>query len=173
MGMKSWMIAVLCLAMAIGVMAQPPDDTATCAISVTVGDIMEWSDHFPDIDLATMTTQAAAPTGTQTTTLYTNGNVDITADNTDNSQLTDGTDTLVTSYSLAYDGNGVAATGGSSVAYTLHSSFLSSASVVTHVSLDGAVIVTLGAMAQHDVGNVADAGDYTATQTLTASWGTQ
>jgi len=171
--MKSWMIAVICLAMAIGVMAQPLDDTATCAISVTVDNIMEWSGAFLDIELLTMATQDAAPTGTQTTTLYTNGNVDITADNTDNSQLTKTTDTLVTSYSLAYNGNGVAATGGSSVAYTVHSSFLSSASVVTHVSLDGAVDVTLGAMAQHDAGNVADAGDYTATQTLTASWGTQ
>ena len=59
------------------------------------------------------------------------------------------------------------------VSYTLYSSFLSSASVITHVSGDGAVVVTLSARATNDSGNVADAGNYSATQTLTASWGTQ
>jgi len=207
MGIKSLIIAVLCLILTVGVMAAvPPDDTATCAVSVTVDNIMEWSSNFPAIPLATMTTQttattetqsitpdnimewssnfpaiplptittqSAAPTGTQSITLYTYGNMNIAADNTNASQLTKTTDTLVTSYSLTYDGDGVTATGGSSVGYTVYSSFLTTASVIKHIPLDGAVVVTLGVKAENDAGNVADAGDYKATQTLTASWGSQ
>jgi hypothetical protein len=207
MGIKSLIIAVLYLILTVGVMAAiPPDDTATCAVSVTVDNIMEWSANFPAIPLATMTTQSAAPTGTQSITpdnimewsadfpaiplatmttqaaaptgtksitLYTYGNANITADNTNASQLTKTTDTLVTSYSLTYDGDGVTATGGSSVGYTVYSSFLTTASVIKHIPLDGAVVVTLSVKAENDAGNVADAGDYKATQTLTASWGSQ
>jgi len=207
MGIKSLIIAVLCLILTVVVMAAvPPDDMATCAVSVTVDNIMEWSANFPAtplatmttqatapigtqsitldnimewdanfpaISLATMTTQAAAPTGTQSITLYTYDNVNIAADNTNASQLTNTTDTLVTSYSLSYDGDGVTATGGSSVGYTVYSSFLTTASVVKHIPLDGAVVVTLSVKAENDAGNVADAGDYKATQTLTVSWGSQ
>ena len=174
MGIKSLIIAVLCLILTVGVMAAvPPDDMATCAVSVTVDNIMEWSANSPAIPLPTMTTQATAPTGTQSITLYTYDNVNIAADNTNASQLTNTTDTLVTSYSLSYDGDGVTATGGSSVGYTVYSSFLTTASVVKHIPLDGAVVVTLSVKAENDAGNVADAGDYKATQTLTVSWGSQ
>ncbi|MCK5557393.1 MAG: hypothetical protein KAJ01_03385, partial [Candidatus Hydrogenedentes bacterium] len=123
------------------------------------------------IDLGTMTSQGDILTGSDTATLYTNGNVDITADNTTAAELSEaGADTLYTEYQLSYDGDGVSATGGSSVAYAVYSSFLSSASTVTHYDEDGAVVVTLGARATNAGGTLADAGNYSATQTLTASW---
>jgi len=176
--MKTWIIATLCI---VGIVlfsgsafAQPADDDATCSVSATVDDIMEWSGNFAAIDLGTMTARDDILTGSETTTLYTNGNVDITADNTTTAELSEaGGDTLYTEYQLSYDGDGVSATGGSAVSYTVYSSFLSSASVATHYDEDGAVVVTLGVRATNPAGTLADAGSYSATQTLTASWGTQ
>jgi hypothetical protein len=159
------------------VLADPNDTDATCSVTVTVDNIMEWSGNFSGIDLGTITSQGDIVDGNDTTTLYTNGNVDITADNTATAQLSNGdpnsSDTLVTEYKLTYDGDGASATGGSTVDWTEYDTFLSSASVVTHISEDGAVEVRLWARASNPAGEVADAGSYGATQTLTASWGTQ
>jgi len=158
-------------------LAVPPNDDATANITVTVADIMEWSGDFATIALPDITTQTSAPTASQTTTLYTNGNVDITADNTTAAQLALGTDpnqTLVTSYMLTDDGDGTNTTGGTDQAsYTLYSSFLSPAYTITHVAGDGADVITLYAKAENPSGEVADAGSYSAIQTLTAAWGTQ
>ncbi|MFO8008726.1 MAG: hypothetical protein R6V05_13425 [Candidatus Brocadiia bacterium] len=169
-------VAVACAwVLAAGVVrAQPADDTATCSVSATVDSIMEWAGNFAAIDLGTMTAQSDVLTGSATQTLYTNGNVDVTADNTATAELSEaGGDTLYTEYGLQYDGDGVAATGGSDVAYVVYSSFLSTASTITHVDGDGAVDITLQARASNAAGTQADAGSYSATQTLTASWGTQ
>lgn len=153
------------------VAAAPPDDDATCDISVTVAEIMEWESDFSAIGLDNITSQATTVSDTSTMTLYTNGDVDITADTSTNAELTGpDSDTLVTEYGLAYDGNGLAATGGSTVSFTMYDAFLSSASSVTHVSGDGAVEVTLSVRASNATGTLANAGLYTATQTLTASW---
>ncbi len=175
--MRLRVITILCVvALALfssSAFAQSPVD-ATAAVTATVGSIMEWSSNFSTIALGTMSSQSDSLTGEQTTTLYTNGTVDITADNTATAQLVEsGADTLYTEYELAYDGDGVSATGGSTVTYAVYSSFLSSASVVTHYDEDGAVDVTLRARATNASGTLADAGSYTATQTLTATWGTQ
>ncbi|HAL45169.1 MAG TPA: hypothetical protein DCP47_04540, partial [Phycisphaerales bacterium] len=134
-------------------------DPATCAITITVDSIVEWegsnpqgtAEPMPAIALANITDQASAPEGTSTLTLFTNSNVAISADNTDDSQLThtDGTvDTLVTKYKLATDGAGAVATGATGAAvtaaaastWTVHSSFLTpTALAITHVNTDGAV----------------------------------
>ncbi len=176
--MRILITATVCIAAIVlfssSALAQPADDTATCAVSATVANIMEWSANFSAISLGTMSSVSDTLTGSETATLYTNGNVDITADNTTAAELSEaGGDTLYTEYQLSYDGNGTTATGGSAVSYTVYSSFLSSASTVTHYDEDGAVVVTLGARATNAAGTLADAGSYTATQTLTASWGTQ
>lgn len=174
---RNWLVAFIAgfLAILLGgeVFAQPADDTATCAVSATVNDIMEWGGNFPAIDLGNIIARSTTLTGSADQTVYTNGNVDVTADNTATAELSLGGSTLVTEYGLSYDSDGTAATGGATVSYTLYSSFLSSASTITHVSGDGAVVVTLSARATNDSGNVADSGSYSATQTLTASWGTQ
>lgn len=158
------------------VWADPPSDKpATCSITVTVDSIMEWSGNFSTIALPPITTQAIAQTAYQSTTLYTNGDVHITADNTTAAQLKLGTDpnqTLVTSYMLEDDGDGSTTTGGTDQgSYTLHGSFLSTAYAITHVAGDGADIIYLYAKAENPSGEVADAGNYSAIQTLTASWG--
>ena len=163
-------VAVLSLLLASSIWAATVDDPATCSISATVDDIMEWAGDFPAIDLGTMSSQADVLTGNATQTLYTNGDVSITADNTATAELAVGGDTLYTEYGLQYDGDGASATGGANVAYAVYSSFVSTGSSVTHISLDGGVDVTLQARASNAAGTQANSGVYTATQTLTASW---
>jgi len=168
-------LAVLCLALRVALAADPGPDSATCDVTVTVNSILEWSDaSYTDIALIppiTATTQT--PSGSRDFTLYTNCNCEISADITAAAQLENegaSTDTLVTKYQLAYDGDGFSDTGGTDVGgWTDYSTFLSPASAVTHVDGDGAVVVTLSAQASTS-GNVPDAGDYRATQTLTAAW---
>ncbi len=151
--------------------AQPSDDSATCNIEVAVAEIMEWESNFSAIDLGTITAQADVVSGSSTVTLFTNGDVTITANNSDTAELAEpGGVTLYTEYGLKYDGDGDSATGGADVAYTVYSSFLSGGSAVTHVAGDGAVDVTLQVRASNVAGTLGDAGTYTATQTLTASW---
>ena len=163
--------ALLVMTGAGSIWASPPSTTATCAISGSVSEIMEWDTAFPAISLASITTQSQQVTGSAVTTLYTNGNVDITADNTSAARLTSaGGATLVTEYSLSYDGNGLAATGGSAVLYATYDTFLSTPSRITHVTGDGAVVLTLGVRASNHPGDVSEATSYNATQTLTASW---
>lgn len=173
---KILLVAVLVLCFSSGsVFAQPADDSASCDITVTVDPIMEWSAAtYADIALAAITAQSDTPSGNRDFTLYANCNCEISADNTVTAQLdNDGasTDTLVTEYQLAFDGDGATATGGTDVGtWTDYSTFLSTAQAVTHVDGDGAVVITLSAQASNDAGEVADSGSYSATQTLTAAW---
>jgi len=141
-----------------------------CSVRLS-GSVMEWNSNFADITIAEhITTRDGVVSGSATTTLHTDGNVQITADNNATAQLSFGSDTLVTEYKLEYDGDGSTTTGGSTVDWTVYDLFLSSASDVTHVVGDDYVDVTLSVRASNDGGNVADAGTYTATQTLTAHW---
>jgi hypothetical protein len=149
----------------------PGDQPATCSISVTVNTIMEWAGNFSDIGLTAISDQADAPEGSQAQTLYTNCNLEISADITTAARLSSATDSLVTKYKLSYDGDGSTLTGGPGVnTWTDYTTFLSAASAVTHVNTDGAVNITLYVQASNPNGEVADAGSYTAVQTLTASW---
>jgi hypothetical protein len=165
--------AILSLTVIVALAVPLPDD-ATAAVTVTVATIGEWVGNFSTIALADITAQNSAPTGSQTATLYTNGDLDITADNTTAAQLVktgDPTQTLTTSYMLTDDGDGIAATGGTDeTEYTEYDTFLSGGYAITHVPGDGVVEITLNAKAENPSGEVADAGDYTATQTLTATW---
>lgn len=164
------LLVALCFAPSLA-LAQPPDDSATCDVTVTVNAIMEWSAaSYADIALAAITSQTDTPSGSRDFTLYTNCNSEISADNTATAQLSSATDTLVTEYQLAFDGDGVTATGGTDIgAWTDYSTFLSPASAVTHVDGDGTAIITLSARASTG-GTVPDQGNYSATQTLTAAW---
>jgi len=163
----------------------PGDDSATCAISVTVDSIIEWEGAaFDAIDLdaqsgeAPITAQADNPEGTSAYTLWTNCNVELSADNDADAQLDDGTDVLVTKYKIATDGDGDPDTGADSDAvtasgsdvYALHNLFLATALDITHVNTDGNVEVTLSVEATNDTDEVSDSGSYTATQTITAAW---
>ncbi len=171
---KVLLLAGLCFAAKLA-LAVPADDLATCSISVTVTQIMEWADNFAAISLTTISAQADAPEDNKTQTIYTNCDFEIGADTSIAAQLSleSPADTLVTKYKLSYDGDGVTATGGSDIStWTDYSAFLPVAgeSAVTHFNGDGAVQVTLYVQATNPSGEVANAGDYTAIQTLTASW---
>ena len=149
----------------------PGDQPATCSISVIVNTIMEWAGNFSDIGLTAISNQSDAPEGSQAQTLYTNCNLEIGADITTAARLSSATDSLVTKYKLSYDGDGSTLTGGTGVnIWTDYYEFLSTVSAVTHVNTDGAVNITLYVQASNPNGEVADAGSYTAVQTLTASW---
>jgi hypothetical protein len=179
-------------------LAKPSSVSARCNISCTVAEIVEWSDSsFPAINLADLTTQSSRVSGSSSLYLYTNGDVEITADNSDAAQLSkDDNHRLVTEYKLEYDAFGLNKTSGSMVDWNGYDSFLSEGSRVTHVSGDGAVEVTLSVRVSNDSGgfgnsltpNLMSANPYssnaaciisctlenvgkcTATQTLTACW---
>jgi hypothetical protein len=167
----------LCVTAKLALAADPGPDSATCVVNVTVAQIIEWEGAaYADIDLANITAQGTPQSGSSVYTLWTNCNVSLTADNTATAELDNtgdvppGTDTLVTEYYVDYDGDGVTATGGTDTAYATYNNFISGGSAITHVDNDGGVEITLYARASNDSDNVADAGDYTCTQTLTASW---
>ncbi|MHC4418524.1 MAG: hypothetical protein ACYSU6_08050 [Planctomycetota bacterium] len=169
---KTLLAVTLVLCFSSGsVFAQPADDSATCDITVTVDPIMEWSAaSYGPIALANITSVTDTPSGTADFTLYTNCNSEISADNTATAQLSSATDTLVTEYQLAFDGDGASATGGTDVgSWTDYTTFLSTASAVTHVDGDGTAVITLSAQASTG-GSAPDSGAYSATQTLTVSW---
>jgi len=177
--MKVLTVVLLMVVLSLGAnlaMADPvPDHVhATALVTVTVDEIIEWAAaNFTEIHLLTITEQADAPEASQPLVLYTNCHLTITADITtepNNAQLKKTTDSLVTEYKLEYDGDGDPDTGGTNVGWTDWTTFLSGGSAVAHVSLDGAVEVTLFARARNATGTLADAGDYTATQTLTATF---
>ena len=172
--------AMLAMVMVVGLgtalAADPSPDDATCAVSATVDTIMEWEGaSFPALTIAThVTAQNSEVEGSAVYTLYLNGAVDITVDTvgTEAELSETGGDTLVTKYKLTSDGDGTATSGNadSSPTYALYSAVGTYA--VTHVAKDGAVAITLHCQASNDSGNVADAGSYTATQTVTATWHT-
>ncbi|MFA5239253.1 MAG: hypothetical protein WC476_06045 [Phycisphaerae bacterium] len=163
--------------------ADPGPDSATCAISVTVDSIIEWEGaNFAAIDLdskeASISAQGDTPEGSEAYTLWTNCNVELSADNTATAQLTDGTDVLVTKYKISTDGDGDPDTGADAIAvaasgsdaYVVHGSFLATPLDITHVNTDGNVEVTLYVEASNAADEVSDSGAYTATQTITATW---
>ena len=178
---KVLLIVVLSLGANLAMAAPDPAfDAATAAVTCTVDEIIEWDDtvnagNFLTIAIANISAQADTPEASRSLVLYTNCDLDITADRTtepNNAQLKKTTDSLVTEYKLEYDGDGDPDTGGTNVGWTDWTTFLGAGgSAVTHVTLDGAVAVTLFARASNADGTLADAGNYHAHQTLTASWG--
>jgi len=155
--------------------------SATCDISCTVVDIVEWSnDSFSAINLENLTAQMHEVEGSASLVLYTNKDVQIFADNSDAAQLSkDSMHTLVTQYKLQYDGGGTDQTGGRTTGWSDYDCFLINGSQVTHVPGDGAVEVILSVRAYRNtapVSSVEDrnggavSGDYTARQTLIVCW---
>jgi len=152
-------------------MADPDPCSATAAVTCTVDPIIEWAaPSFATIAIPNITARGDTPSASQMLVLYTNCDLDITADHSTAARLTKTTDTLVTEYKLEYDGDGDPDTGGATVDWTDYATFIPVGSAVTHYPLDGAVNVTLSARASNEAGTLADAGNYTATQTLTATF---
>ena len=134
-------------------------------------DFMYWSGNFAPITLENIGNRDQVRQGSSQITLFTSGDAEISADNSGAAKLTEsGGDSLCTEYKLDFDGDGGSKTGGSMVDYTSYDSFLSSPATVTHIPDDNDVQVTLYVRASNYTGQLADAGEYTATQTLTVHW---
>ena len=148
------------------VLAEPPPVSATCSISCTVADIAEWSENsFPVINLPDLTTQNSQVSGSTSLVLYTNGDVKITADNSDAAQLSkDDNHKLITEYMLKYH------TDGTTTVWSNYGSFLNNDSTVKHISGNGATGVTLSARVSNDSRALGDSGGSNATLTLTVCW---
>jgi len=152
-------------------LAVPPPATATCNISCTVANVVEWSQtSFPDVDLGTIAAENKQNTGETTLTLYTNGDVTITADNTNTAELSFGSQALLTKYMLRYDGSGVTQTGGETTKWRPFDTFLKEPANIVHIPEDGSVEVILSVEASIEEISPEDSGRYNATQTLTVCW---
>ena len=154
------------------VLAAPPVVSARCNISCTVAEIAEWSDDSsPTINLPDLTTPDSQVAGSTSLVLYTNGEVKITADNSDAAQLSkDNLHKLITDYKLEYDTSGAGQTGGSTVTWRQCNSLLNIGLMKTQVSGDDAVEVILSVVASKNTTQPGDSGRHTATHTLTVCW---
>ncbi len=143
-----------------------------CCCSHLVGDdYMEWTGNFSDISLTAISSQSGQPSGSSTITLRTSGNAAISADTTTTAQLSITSDALVTEYKLTFDDAG-GTTGVDTPDWQQYDVFLTNGNEgdVTYVADDNEVDVTLWVRTSNPAGRIADAGDYTAVQTITASW---
>jgi len=155
-------------------------DAAAVAITATVDSFAEWSEGSPTIASGDWTGSAGGTTisevgeyltVTKALTLYANANVTLTAAGTTNSGIaTNGTETLTTSYQIQGDvgtpdsaykaaGSGAGEFFEASNTYT-----------VTHSSADGSYAINLLVKVESEAGRAEDAGSYTCTTTLTATW---
>jgi hypothetical protein len=139
-----------------------------------------WPSNFGPITLENISSQSDVREGSSTIELNittTDENAIITADNSTTAQLkdTDGAakDTLVTEYKLTFDGDGTGTKSGAADMqnYVEYNNFLLSEGIeVKYVPGDPTIGVTLWVRASNRAHNVADSGNYTATQTLTITW---
>jgi hypothetical protein len=155
----------------VPVSAVPPPTTATCKITCTVSEIVEWSQvSFPDIDLGELTAKNKQAAGEAVLTLYTNGDVTIIADNSNSAELSFGPHALLTEYKLRYDGSGINQTGGRPTEWCSFDTFLKGGTDITHIPTDGAVEVILSVKASIKEIRPENSGRYNAIQTLTVCW---
>ena len=146
--------------------------SATCDISCTVADIVEWADDsFSAVDLGNLTAENTEVSGSASLVLYTNGDVQIIADNSDAARLSkDAVHNLATQYKLEYDTAGTGQTGGRTEGWSDYDRFLINGSQVTHICGDGAVEAILSVRAFKNTARAGESGSYTAKQTLTVCW---
>ncbi|OQA03736.1 MAG: hypothetical protein BWY69_00270 [Planctomycetes bacterium ADurb.Bin401] len=148
----------------------PTPAIAQCRITCTVSSVVEWSDtYFEDIDLE-LNNKTKTSEGQASLTLYTNGDVVLTADNSKSSELSSGSISLQTEYQLHFDGSGIDQTGAKPTDWCAFDTFLKEPVEIIHNPADGAVLVTLSVKASVDEINKNNTGEYYAIQTLTACW---
>jgi len=160
------LIFVLCgFPVLAGAFPPPPPASATCRITCRVAEVIEWSDaSFQDIDLGELSPKQTEAAGQSVLTLYTNGDVIITADNSERAELSNGRYQIQTQYQLQCD-NGTVST-----QWCVYDTFLKEALEIIHRQTDGAVVVILSVKARTNNFQSGSEGEYTAVQTLTACW---
>ncbi len=150
-------------------------DPAAVSITATVDTFAEWADGSPVIDAADwsghITTVSQSITVTEAMTLYSNLDVTITPTAGANSGiLTNGSDTLTTSYMLTGDldtPDGAYKAAGSGAGEFFEATNTYSTDFVAGT---GSYAVNLLAQASSPASEASPAGDYTCGVTLTASW---
>jgi hypothetical protein len=134
-------------------------------------DALYWVGNFNPISLGNLTGQSDVKTAASSATLFTTGDCEISADRTVAARLSGpGSDSLITEYKLEFDGTGSGKTGAAAVDFTTYDTFLASPVRITHVPFDDDVVITVSVRAANYPNNLANAGDYTATQTFTVYW---
>ncbi|MCE5341092.1 MAG: hypothetical protein LLF92_08195 [Planctomycetaceae bacterium] len=148
-----------------GAFQPPPPASATCRITCRVAEVIEWSEaSFQDIDLGELSPKRTEAAGQSVLTLYTNGDVIITADNSETAKLSNGRYQIRTQYQLQC-GSGTVST-----QWCAYDTFLKEAVEIIHRQTDGAVVVILSVKAQTNDFRPGSGGEYAAVQTLTACW---
>ncbi len=148
-----------------GAFPPPAPASATCRITCRVAEVIEWSDaSFSEIDLGELSPRRTETAGQSVLTLYTNGDVMITADNSPTAELSNGTHRIQTQYQLRYD-SGILST-----EWCAYDVFLKEALEIVHNQTDGGVVVILSVKARENDFQPGSGGEYTAVQTLTACW---
>ena len=147
-------------------LATPPPVSATCNISCTVAETIEWSQSSsPAIEPADITGHNDQTYGAASILLYINGDVTITADSSDLAQLAkDDDQRLVTEYKLEYNG-GETITGWSSYEHLLINS-----PTLMRITGDAGADVTLSAKVHNHTTTQAEVDKHRATVTLTVCW---
>jgi len=176
------MLAAAALALAPSARAGTDDEVVT--ITATVDSFAEWAssndtsiaaaDFTGSVDGTTVSAAGEDLTVSRALVLYANATVTITAAGTANSGIaTHGTtsDTLTTSYKLT--GADITTPDATwKAAGTGAGEFFEAANTyeVTHTDGDGAYTVNLEVQLESDDAAASDAGDYTCSVTLTATW---
>ena len=149
----------------------PSPSSATCKISCSVANIVEWSEpQFSDVDLGELSLKNKDADSQAILTLYTNGDVTIIADNGNAAELSFDHYSLQTKYKLEYDGSGLKQTGGKPTGWTSFDKFIANGTQIIHMPTDGAVEITLSVKTKAEKISDKNSGSYTATQTLTVCW---
>ena len=158
-------------------------DDAVVGVTATVDSFAEWSDATPTIaagdfagsvDGTTVSAAGEDLTVTKGLTLYANATITITAAGTTNSGIaTQGTtsDTLTTSYQLQ-GADLTTPDGAYKAAGTAEGEFFyaSNSYEVTHTNGDGSYAMNLLVKLESEDAAASDAGSYTCSVTLTATW---
>ncbi len=143
-------------------------------VIICAEDYIRWDSNFDAIGLDNISLRNGTSENSAAVTLFISGDVSISADNEVNgsAELKNGTDSLATEYKLEFDGTGSGGkTGANNTEYAEYNSFLSPAVNITYVPDDNDVAVTLWVRASNYENDLSDSGQYTATQTLTVTWG--
>ncbi|MEN6386164.1 MAG: hypothetical protein ABFD79_13325 [Phycisphaerales bacterium] len=149
----------------------PPPASATCRITCRVAETVEWSQaSFEDIDLGELNSKHKQTQGQSSLILYTNGDVEITADNSENAELSNGAYKLQTQYKLDFDAIGGSQTGAMPTEWCTYDTFLKEAAQIIHSKTDGNVVIILSVKADIDQIRKDSGGEYYAMQTLTVCW---
>ena len=147
-------------------LANRPSVSATCDISCTVAETVEWSQSSSqDVEPANLTGQNNEVYGSTSVMLYTNGDVAITTDNSDLVQLAkDKACRLVTNHKLECD------TGETRTAPSSYEHFLINSPTLMHITGDAGADVTLSAKVHNQTAIQAEVDKHRATVTLTVCW---